>query len=97
MADHTRTSVSDLVTTDSSPFDHPAYGPAEQRLFGHSFRRTAESYAKTKATHSNILVASEEERAAVLKQLVAYLHNLPETQGEFDMPLRTIVIRMYRH
>jgi SAM-dependent methyltransferase len=96
----------DLIRTGASrawtaptplPDDHPVFEPFEQQEFDHSFRRTAEGLAATVGTQSHMLVVSEEERAATTKRLLAYLHNQPETaHGEFDFPLRTLVLRAYR-
>ncbi|WP_157556010.1 hypothetical protein [Nocardia acidivorans] len=45
-------------------------------------------------TASHTLVVSPDERAQVLARITAYLRARPETaSGEFDMPLRTLVIR----
>jgi ubiquinone/menaquinone biosynthesis C-methylase UbiE len=70
---------------------------AEQAMFEHAHRRTAESLTATIGTHSNFLVVPEEERAAVLDRILAYLRSRPEIgRGEFDFPLRTTTIRARR-
>jgi SAM-dependent methyltransferase len=60
----------------------------------HRQRRTAESLTATIGTHSHTLVVSPQERAEILDRVTAYLRGIPETaDGEFDLPLRTLVIR----
>ncbi|MEV4311075.1 class I SAM-dependent methyltransferase [Actinocrispum sp. NPDC049592] len=80
------------------PDRHPLFEPFQQQAFDHSFRRTAETLAATVGTHSHMLVSSDEDRAAVLTRLHAFLESRPETAGggEFEVPLRTLVMRTYR-
>jgi SAM-dependent methyltransferase len=76
---------------------HPAYTAYEGREFGNAQRRTADSLTATAATHSHLLVMPEVERAAVLADIRAYLASRPETaQGEFDLPMVTLVERCVR-
>ncbi|MCU1647382.1 MAG: class SAM-dependent methyltransferase [Nocardia sp.] len=73
---------------------HPLFYPFERTEFAHSHRRTAESLTDTIGTNSHTLVVSPAERTAALERIAAYLSSRPETAtGEFDFPLRTLVIR----
>ncbi|MBF6176398.1 class I SAM-dependent methyltransferase [Nocardia blacklockiae] len=73
---------------------HPLFGPFEQRYFPHTHRRTAETLAATIGTHSHTLVVPPEERAEILTRITTFLRSRPETgHGEFELPLRTLVIR----
>ncbi|MGV9674282.1 class I SAM-dependent methyltransferase [Nocardia sp. NPDC003482] len=73
---------------------HPLFRPFERAEFPHTQRQTAETLTATIGTHSHTLVISPEERAEVLGRISDYLRERPETAtGEFDMPLRTLVIR----
>jgi SAM-dependent methyltransferase len=77
--------------------DHPTFGAVEREVFAHSQRRTADSLTATIGTHSHTLVVSRAERADVLARVRAYLGSRPETaHGEFDLPLRTTVLRARR-
>ncbi|MDL4820660.1 class I SAM-dependent methyltransferase [Actinomadura opuntiae] len=72
----------------------PAFERAE---FPHAQRRTAESMAATIGTHSHMLVLDEPERAAVTERIIGYLRATPETaDGEFDLPIVTLVARARR-
>nr|WP_040744479.1 class I SAM-dependent methyltransferase [Nocardia transvalensis] len=85
-----------LVAQSTGEFDsvHPLFEPFLRRDFPHVQRRTADSLAATIGTHSHTLVAPPEERAEILERITAYLRRRPETcLGEFDLPLRTMVIR----
>ncbi|WP_280262613.1 class I SAM-dependent methyltransferase [Nocardia wallacei] len=78
---------------DAEP-SHPLFRPFERSYFPHAHRRTAESLAETIGTHSHVLVVSPRERAEILGRITGYLRGRPETRdGEFDLPLRTLVIR----
>src|SRR5436190_6020705 len=60
------------------------FGSPEQAEFPHGQRRTAGSLAATFATKAGMLVLPEEERAATLARIRAYLATRPETaRGEF--------------
>ncbi|GAA3431485.1 class I SAM-dependent methyltransferase [Kutzneria kofuensis] len=76
------------------------FGPfaeLERAEFRHSQRRTAESLVATAKTHSLFLTMAEPERTETLNRMLAYLKSRPETaDGEFDYPLRTIVLRTIR-
>lgn len=73
---------------------HPLFRPFERSTFAHSHTRTAESLTATIGTHSHTLVVSPEERVELLDRITGYLRSRPETSaGEFEMPLRTLVIR----
>ena len=75
----------------------PRFGPAEQAEFPHGQRRTADSLVATLATKAGMLVMSEQERAATLDRIHAYLANRPETsRGEFTLPMLTGVLRASR-
>ncbi|BCK59284.1 class I SAM-dependent methyltransferase [Nocardia wallacei] len=79
---------------DPSPPSHPLFRPFERATFPHSQRRTAESLAATIGTHSHTLVVTPEERAEILDRITGYLRSRPETGvGEFQFPLRTLVVR----
>ncbi|GAB3869502.1 hypothetical protein GCM10029964_001870 [Kibdelosporangium lantanae] len=92
-----RTGVSRGTAQNPFPDDHPVFGTFERELFDHSVRRTAEGVAAMVATHSHMLVATDEERTTALGRLVAYLKSRPETaDGEFDLPMRTITVRAHR-
>ncbi|NNH68825.1 class I SAM-dependent methyltransferase [Nocardia uniformis] len=73
---------------------HPLFRPFERNGFPHSHRRTVESLTATIGTHSHTLVISAAERTEVLERIRSFLRGRPETgTGEFEMPLRTKVIR----
>jgi SAM-dependent methyltransferase len=77
--------------------DHPLFDPFERREFAHSVRRTAETLMAMVGTQSHMLVAADEERAAINDRLLGYLRAQPETShGEFDLPLRTFTYRANR-
>lgn len=92
-----RTSVSSRGATFDEFATHPAFGPVEREDFRHSQRRTADSLTATIGTQSHTLVISEEERADLLERVRAYLRTRPETAaGEFELPIRTTVLRARR-
>ena len=69
----------------------------ERAEFPHAQRRTAESLVATAATHSLFLTMAEPARTEALGRMLAYLKSRPETaDGEFDFPMRTIVLRTIR-
>ncbi|WP_024801517.1 class I SAM-dependent methyltransferase [Nocardia sp. BMG51109] len=73
---------------------HPLFAPFRRQYFPHTQRRTAESLAATVGTHSHALVLDSADRAALLARIAEYLRGRPETRsGEFDLPLRTLVVR----
>lgn len=73
---------------------HPLFQEFVEARFPHTQRRTAESLVATIGTHSHTLVVSPRERAELLGRVTDYLRDIPETgDGEFDLPLRTLVIR----
>ncbi|MEU4250728.1 class I SAM-dependent methyltransferase [Amycolatopsis sp. NPDC026612] len=70
-------------------------GSAEQAEFPHGQRRTAGSLVATLATRAGVLVMPEQERAATLSRIHAFLVGRPETaDGEFVLPLLTGVLRV---
>lgn len=75
---------------------HPLFQAPEHAMFPHSQRRDSpEALVATVKTHSRLLVISDEELAAVTEKMLAFLRSRPETSnGPFDVPLRTEVIRM---
>jgi SAM-dependent methyltransferase len=94
LADLTRSSASWNRRYDEELTAHPAFGPFEEAVFDHAQRRTAESLTATIGTHSHTLVISAAERAELLDRVRRYLRTRPETaHGEFDLPIRTTVIR----
>lgn len=69
----------------------------EQAAFPHGQRRTAESLVATLATRAGILVMPEQERAATLARIRAFLLSRSETaHGEFTLPMATGVLRVGR-
>jgi SAM-dependent methyltransferase len=69
----------------------------ERREFVHGQPRTAESLLATIATHSNLLVMEEADRARLLAGVSDFLHARPETaSGEFVLPIVTITLRALR-
>lgn len=81
------------VRSDWIP-ENELFTDAEDRLFKHVHRRTAESAVATVNTHSHALVISAEERVELNARMLAFLKSRPETaDGEFDFPLRTYVKR----
>jgi SAM-dependent methyltransferase len=81
-----------LAATGSGLFGTPEVGE-----FGHGQRRTADSLLATIATHSNLLVMEEPDRARLLAQVRDFLHAQPESAaGEFVLPMVTAVLRATR-
>ncbi|MCX4965502.1 class I SAM-dependent methyltransferase [Streptomyces sp. NBC_00654] len=73
------------------------FGSPEQAEFLHGQRRTADSLVATLATRAGMLVMPEGEREAALGRIRAFLAGRPETaDGEFDLPMRTAVLRVRR-
>ena len=73
------------------------FGAAEVGEFGHGQARTSDSLLATIATHSHLLVMDEAERTGLLAQVRDFLHSRPETaDGEFTLPLVTVVLRVLR-
>jgi len=73
------------------------FGSAEQRVFPHGQRRTADSLVATFATKAGILVMPDPQRATRLTQIREYLAGRPETaDGEFTLPMATGVLRTRR-
>ncbi|BBA96589.1 putative methyltransferase [Actinacidiphila reveromycinica] len=76
---------------------HPALFPVEEGYFPHVQRRSAESLVATIATHSHALTREPAERDELFGRVRSYLASRPETaQGEFDLPLITVVQRSVR-
>ncbi|MCX4096417.1 class I SAM-dependent methyltransferase [Nocardia sp. alder85J] len=89
-----RSPASSPATTAEALPAHPLFEPFESTDVPHVQRRTAESLVATIGTHSHTLVIGARERATLLARLTEYLRGRPETgTGEFDMPLRTRIIR----
>jgi SAM-dependent methyltransferase len=73
------------------------FGAGEQAEFSNSQRRTADFVAARIGTHAGMLVMPEQERAARLDELRAYLGSQPETSsGEFAVPMLTGALRLRR-
>ncbi|HEY6492139.1 MAG TPA: class I SAM-dependent methyltransferase [Trebonia sp.] len=71
------------------------FGSPEQAEFPHGQLRTADSLVATFATKAGILVMPEQEQAAALDRIRAFLTTRPETaQGEFTLPMLTGVLRV---
>ena len=69
----------------------------ERREFEHGQPRTADSLLATIATHSNLLVMEEADRARLLANVSDFLHARPETaSGEFALPMVTVTLRALR-
>ena len=94
----TRTSVSRAWASHATELPtHELFEPFRRERFRNTQRRTAETLMATVSTHSNMLVASQEEREVTLARLRDFLRRTPETSGgEFDFPLWTTVIRAVR-
>ena len=74
--------------------DFPVFAYKE---FAHAWRRTAESMTATIGTHSHVLVLGDDERKALLENVLDYLKSRPETaRGEFELPISTLVARSVR-
>ena len=70
---------------------------SQEGEFGHGQARTADSLLATIATHSHLLVMDEAERAGLLARVRDFLYTRPETSnGEFTLPLVTVVLRVLR-
>lgn len=76
--------------------EHESFDEGERREFTHSRRLTADSLIATLGTHSWALISSLEEREEVFARVRGYLAGRPELGEEFDMPLRTVTVRMLR-
>lgn len=77
--------------------EHADFEPFQREQFRHAHRRTARTLVDTVATHSHMLVASEDEREAALARVHRFLAQNPETaSGEFDLPIITTVLRAIR-
>lgn len=92
-----KTGVSRNWVSQAGLPEHPDYVKFERRVFAHAQRRTAETLVATVATHSHLLVASEQERKESLARVSDFLRRTPETaQGEFDLPIATPTLRAVR-
>jgi SAM-dependent methyltransferase len=81
-----------LAAVGSGLFETPEVGE-----FAHGQRRTADSLVATIATHSNVLVLDEPDRARLLAEVREFLDTQPETaSGEFVLPMVTAVLRATR-
>jgi SAM-dependent methyltransferase len=73
------------------------FEPADVAEFENGQRRTADSLLASIATHSNLLVMEEPERARLLAEVRDFLLARPETgAGEFVFPMVTAVLRTTR-
>lgn len=83
------------------PLAHPAFQPAERADFDHSVRTTVNRLIGTLGTRSWALASTPEEREAAFDRIRSYLAGAPELglsgpgaeDREFELPLRTIVLR----
>lgn len=90
---HTPTEETRVMQSDTLAL----FAPPERADFPHSQRRTAESLVATIATHSQVLVMPDAERARLFAGVRAYLSARPETSsGEFTLPMVTSVFRTVR-
>jgi len=71
----------------------PGMGDEVRAEFAHTQRLTAEGLIAVLSTHSWALTSDPDDRAAAFARVRAYLAGRPETQGEFDLPLVTTVLR----
>jgi SAM-dependent methyltransferase len=84
--------LDNLATAGAGLFE-----PGEVREFPNAQRHTADTLVASLATHSNVLVLEETERAAKISQLRQFLASRPETAaGEFTLPAATAVLRAQR-
>ncbi|MBD0689608.1 class I SAM-dependent methyltransferase [Streptomyces sp. CBMA123] len=73
------------------------FGSPEQEVFPHGQPRTADSLVATLATRAGMLVMPDEERAAALGRIRAFLASRPETADDgFTLPMLTAVLRVRR-
>jgi SAM-dependent methyltransferase len=73
------------------------FGSAEQAEFRHGQRSTADSLVAALATRAGLLVMPDQEQAATLGRIRAFLASRPETaRGEFTVPMLTGVLRTRR-
>jgi SAM-dependent methyltransferase len=93
-----RTGVSRTWVAHSATLpEHEQFEPFERIRFRHAQRRTADTLVDTVATHSHLLVSSDEERADILSRVRDFLETCPETgEGEFDLPIVTTALRAVR-
>ena len=81
-----------LAAAGSGLFEMPEIGE-----FENGQRRIAESLLASIATHSNLLVMDEPDRARLLAEVRDFLHARPETgAGEFVFPMVTAALRATR-
>ena len=77
--------------------DLAQFGSPEQAEFPHGQRRTADTLVHTLATRAGMLIMQDRERQERLGQIRAFLARCPETSdGEFDLPMLTCVLRTQR-
>jgi SAM-dependent methyltransferase len=87
-----RAATADLNVPDTGV---ARFGLPEQAEFAHGQRRTADSLVATIATRAGVLVMPEQEQAATLGRIRAFLASRPETAlGEFTLPMLTGVLRV---
>jgi SAM-dependent methyltransferase len=73
------------------------FGSPEQAEFPHGQRRGADSLVATLATRAGMLVMPDQERAARLGRIRAFLATRPETaDGDFTLPMVTCGLRVRR-
>jgi SAM-dependent methyltransferase len=74
--------------------DHQFFEPSGGGIFQHSWRHTSATLIEAACTESHILISSDERRRTLREKLRVFLSGLPETtNGEFDLPLVTKVLR----
>ena len=78
------------------PEELGAFGPVERGQFENAQPHTAQSLVAVLATHSRFLVMPAPERDRLLAQVRGYLAATPETTGEFELPVVTLVLRSVR-
>ncbi|MGF1663074.1 MAG: class I SAM-dependent methyltransferase [Kineosporiaceae bacterium] len=76
---------------------HPAFTPAERRLFRWEVPTTVDDLLATLATHSWALMSTPADRDSAFARIRAYLATRPETaSGSFTLPLVCSVLRASR-
>lgn len=74
----------------------PGLEPAGRAAFRHRQRLTVDGLIAVLGTHSWALMSEPADRDAAFTRIRTYLAGRPETQGEFDLPIVTRVLRAVR-
>lgn len=82
---------------DTEPLTSEAFAAVSRREFEHRHQQTTDAIVARTATHSNVLVMADDERAQLLARVRGYLRARPETaSGAFVLPMLTGVVRATR-